>query len=353
MTDNYKDTVLQRLQEHWDYAVDCGYNEERFLGIFCYGSQNYGTANEDSDVDSRLIILPTFEELCLGTSATSECLDYKDTGEHINIMDINTLRNMFIKQNINFIEILFTEYFILNPRYKELWNVYFINNRELIAHYDKHKAFTSIIGQTLHLIDLENEDKFTDKDLYNAYRLNYFLQDYIADKPYSTCIRPEESAINFLKKIKAGKYFANREHMEASAKELYEVLIETKEKYEGSVASSIQERNEAAKALKDGTIEILKYSFDNTQNGISKEEFYKNLTNAETKAYQSIIRKIGWEGTVIISKLVEENKISRPVYNNLLIKMQRYGVAEITNMGVKGTYIEITDNALKEEAIYF
>ena len=37
---------------------------------------------------------------------------------------------MFEKQNINFIEILFTEYKWVNPKFQKLWEDYFINNRE-------------------------------------------------------------------------------------------------------------------------------------------------------------------------------------------------------------------------------
>ena len=38
-------------------------------------------------------------------------------------------------------------------------------------------------------------------------------------------------------------------------------------------------------------------------------------------------------------KIVEETGISRPVFKNLFVKLEKNKVATITNQGVKGTYI--------------
>lgn len=42
-----KEKIMKRLQEHLDYVINLGYNEDRILGIFLYGSQNYGFADRD------------------------------------------------------------------------------------------------------------------------------------------------------------------------------------------------------------------------------------------------------------------------------------------------------------------
>ena len=96
-----REPILKRLQEHWDYAVRQGVDPDRIVGVFLYGSQNYGFANPDSDVDSKLIIVPSFEDMCLKSDWLSKELHLED--EHIEVKDIRELRNMFLKQNINFI----------------------------------------------------------------------------------------------------------------------------------------------------------------------------------------------------------------------------------------------------------
>ena len=51
-------------------------------------------------------------------------------------------------------------------------------------------------------------------------------------------------------------------------------------------------------------------------------------------------------GYVSIAQLTENNNISRPVFKNVLQKMKDSKVAEVTNKGVKGTYIEIIDSSI-------
>ena len=50
------------------------------------------------------------------------------------------------------------------------------------------------------------------------------------------------------------------------------------------------------------------------------------------------------EGTISISKLLEESDISRPVFKSTLNKIEKYYIAEVTNMGVKGTNIKLLTN---------
>ena len=55
-------TVMERVQEHYDEALEY-FPEDRIVGIFLQGSQNYGLEIPSSDVDTKLIVVPTFEEI--------------------------------------------------------------------------------------------------------------------------------------------------------------------------------------------------------------------------------------------------------------------------------------------------
>lgn len=341
-----KEKILKRLQEHWNYAVSLGYNEDRFLGIFLYGSQNYGFANEDSDIDSKLIILPSFADICLHKEWISKELHYEN--EHIEVKDIRMLREMFMKQNINFIEMLYSEYFILNPKYADLFNSYFIKNKDAISHFDRNKAVKSISGQLLHTL---RQDPTDNKKLYNAHRLYYFLRDYLNGKAYSECIQPKAEEYEFLWKLKYGLLEICSD-AETKLKMAEKLDLKVKELVEANENLDSPCQKEAAAALDSGVVEILKYSFvENQPQTASKKEFFKQLTNTETKAYYSIVKEIGEEGNITISKLVEKNSISRPVYNNLITKMKENNVASVVSMGMKGTYIKILETELKAEAV--
>ena len=78
----------------------------------------------------------------------------------------------------------------------------------------------------------------------------------------------------------------------------------------------------------------------------NKDEFLKMLTDMEKQGLKIILTKIkNGEEYISISKLIKESNISRPVFKNILQKMKDNGVAEIENMGVKGTYVKILDGS--------
>lgn len=122
------DKVQQRIQEHYNIAVD---EEYEVVGVFLQGSQNYGLAYEDSDVDSKAILLPRFNDFVLNKQPVSTTL-ILDNDEHIDLKDVRLMFDCFKKQNINFVEILFTKYKVLNPKYETLLQPLF-DNGELIA----------------------------------------------------------------------------------------------------------------------------------------------------------------------------------------------------------------------------
>ena len=145
-----KTAILNRLKVHWDYAAQY-FDEDRFLGIFLYGSQNYGTELKKSDIDSKIILLPTFNDFCLSPEMVSKEITLS-CGEKIDIKDIRLFRQNCMKHSINYIETLFTEYYILNPKYENLFKLYFINNREDIAHCDQEKAILNVSHQIFHTL---------------------------------------------------------------------------------------------------------------------------------------------------------------------------------------------------------
>ena len=186
------------LENHKNAMVAAGFKEENILGIFAYGSQNYNFATENSDWDTKAIIVPSFEDLVLKRPVTKE-VKVEETDEHCEVKDIREMVEMFKKQNINFIEILFTEYKWVNPIYKDIWEKYFEANRERIAYYDMNKTLESICGQSLRTI---RQNPTNGKQIANAYRLFVFLYQYLKEKPYLECITLDGKMKEFLLDLK-------------------------------------------------------------------------------------------------------------------------------------------------------
>lgn len=72
------------------------------------------------------------------------------------------------------------------------------------------------------------------------------------------------------------------------------------------------------------------------------EDFYKALTDNEKTAFIAIRETIGLSGNISIVKMIQKTNLSRPVWTSLLAKMEKFGIAQVKNQGVKGTYIEIS-----------
>lgn len=118
--------IRKRVQEHYDYIKD----KYEVVALFLQGSQNYGldVYDEDytSDVDTKAIVLPTFDDFILSKEPISKTI-VLENDEHIDVKDIRVMFTMFKKANISYIELLYTDYFIINPKYehivKELMNI--------------------------------------------------------------------------------------------------------------------------------------------------------------------------------------------------------------------------------------
>lgn len=193
----YMRDIQQALQEHKQRVLEAGYTEEQILGIFLYGSQNYGTALETSDVDTKCVLIPTLAEVMFNKIQIKELKLYND--EHCEVMDICHLIYNLKKQNINFVEILFTEYKWINPKYQYLWNVFFEKIREEISHYDMNKCLQSICGQAIRTL---KQNPLNGKKCSNGRRLQYFLTHYLNGDEYETCIKPNQKVIDEILSIK-------------------------------------------------------------------------------------------------------------------------------------------------------
>lgn len=71
------------------------------------------------------------------------------------------------------------------------------------------------------------------------------------------------------------------------------------------------------------------------------KEFFNDLTVNENKAFFAIKEEIGSSGNISVVKMIQKTGLSRPVWTSLLQKMEKFGIAQIKNQGVKGTHIEL------------
>lgn len=173
--------------------------ESRIVGVFLQGSQNYGLSTKDSDVDTKCILVPTFNDIALNKKPISTT-HVLDNNEHLDLKDIRLYIETFYKQNLNFLEILFTPYKYINPLYKEEWQ-HLIDNREAIAHMNPVRAAKSMKGiahEKFHAMEHPYPSKieiiqkygYDGKQVSHLLRVYDYLSRYIDGESYESCLRP-------------------------------------------------------------------------------------------------------------------------------------------------------------------
>ena len=188
--------IMRRLNEHLLCFRESFANE--WVGIFLQGSQNYGLDYEDSDIDTKVIVLPSFEDIVFNRKPVSTTL-VMPNDEHVDVKDIRLMFECFRKQNINFVEILFTKYFILNPEYAALFRP-LMKVREAIGRYNNYAAVSCMAGMVWEkrksltkphpsAAGVVEKYGYDGKQLHHMERILEFYIKYAAGEPYSKCLR--------------------------------------------------------------------------------------------------------------------------------------------------------------------
>lgn len=207
-----EESIMERVYDHLDESFN-HFDRGRIVGIFLQGSQNYGLDYEKSDVDTKLIVTPTFREIAFNKSPVSTT-HVRANDEHIDFKDIRLYIQTFRKQNLNFLEILFTPFQWVNWRYANEW-YRLVDNREAVAHYNLYQAVKAMKGMALekfHAMEHPYPSKaeilakygYDPKQVSHLVRIEDFLGRYIRGESYEECLCPKW--IEFIMNIKLGSY---------------------------------------------------------------------------------------------------------------------------------------------------
>ena len=198
------ENVVKVLQRNFRYFVEM-FPDKRPFFISLLGSQNYHLDDEKSDIDCRLVFIPSLKDLVFN-ECKSKTIDTND-----GILSIMSIQDFFFclkKQNFNMVESIYSQYIFCNDYYQDEFQK-LKNNREAISHYNieaSAKNLFGCIGQQLKL--LEKSDFSNEKDsktLASAMRLINLLEFYLKDHTYDECIF-NSSDPSFIKQVKRGMF---------------------------------------------------------------------------------------------------------------------------------------------------
>ncbi len=256
--------IKDRLFEHLD---DARKENPNYFFIGLQGSQNYDLSYEGSDVDSKMLVLPSFEDFTLNRKPKSYT-HLMPNEEHVDVKDIRLMFDCFWKQNINFLEILFSRWAIFNDEYSTEYED-LLKLRERIAHYNNYAAMNCMVGMAKEKFKalkhpypatMEKIEKYgyDGKQLHHIMRMDEFMTAYREGYTFEECLTyyPKYGKDSLLRAKKNGYCLEYAEEMAAS---IIKRMDEEKAKYMAEVPLKVdyEVRAQAERIM----VEVLKKNF--------------------------------------------------------------------------------------------
>mgnify|MGYP003295943996 CR=1 FL=1 len=212
---NREEKIMKRVQEHYDYLQSLGYE---IVCVCLQGSQNYGLDEDSddyqSDIDTKAIVLPPLDDFIAAASPVSTVV-IMDNNEHAEVKDIRVMFDMFKKANISYIELLYTDFKIINPEWAELIEPLFAN-RARISNYHRNQFLRCIAGMAMekrkalchpypNLIEKIEKWGYDGKQLHHCVRLYNFITRFLNGESLDTCYKVGIPMHNILMNYKKQK----------------------------------------------------------------------------------------------------------------------------------------------------
>ena len=321
-----KETIRQKLDDITS-KLQQKYNEKYIFGVFVLGNATYNLAEDIDELAYMMVRLPSFEEMCLRTPEIVFDEDYPN----VEIIDWGVFGNFYVQQNNILIQqFLFTDYYNVNPRYKKYYENIIRPAAEDIFAYGHTARLQSAKEIALGILKSE-QMCLTGLQAMEAARLALVIDLYLHNTPCEDCVKLNKSMyISYLLDIKHGNTVIHPDEL------LTQMTIPS--------AKNNEEPKQIKQLIEKITIDILRMA---VTKDIDEQYFLQCLTAKEKIALDSLLNYLDeGEGNVSIVKMIEKAGVSRPVFMGLIQKMKDHKIAEIKNMGVKGTYFHILNQNL-------
>ena len=212
--------IYADMQNKWDWLRN-NHPELDVIFMIAKGSMNYDmmvfTENYQSDVDVEVIICPTLDQIIRGDDMIYTTYVMKDNS-HVTVRDIRIFKNLLFKQNLAFLELLHSKYFlVVGDNEKELLKELQDMSDE-IDKIDQVRFFKALKGMMLekqkaltHLYPNQKEEiekyGYARKQFHHIERIYYMMLEMVCEnKPYKYVLILHEATRNDLLDFKINHY---------------------------------------------------------------------------------------------------------------------------------------------------
>lgn len=216
-----KKNMKEKMEAHLFEAKMLGFFNKEMVFLGLQGSQNYNLDNEFSDVDTKLLTLPSFDTLALNKQPLSTTY-VLENNEHMDLKDFRLFLPTLRKQNVNFVEMLFTEYYYVNSLYKEEW-MKLVAAREQVARFSPNRTVMAMRGIACNKYKVFNnkvsegfkeELGYDPKQVYQMGRVVEFVHRYVEEKDtYAELLKSQQRDLLLSLKRGALSYREAEEYM--------------------------------------------------------------------------------------------------------------------------------------------
>lgn len=204
-----------------EFLEDQGYE---VIYVALYGAQNYNLQREGSDFDYKAVVVPKLEDVVFNVKPTSLTLDLPEINGQVDVKDIRFMIDQWKKGASNFVELLFSDWFWINPEYYLLMS-WFRENAEQIAFANVPsavKAIGGMIEEKFHALDHPypvqvdevNEFGYAAKQLSHEMRLVSMLERF-GHSSYAELLKPSDieelRRWKYIYEVKTQKGFFSKE----------------------------------------------------------------------------------------------------------------------------------------------
>lgn len=207
---------------------------QKFGKGFCfsalYGSQNYDLATAESDVDVKVAFLPSTRDLLLSGKRQAMTLTKNgSTDNTVLAKDLRDVFNEFYKQNLNFLEVLATPYFVVEPPYAEMMNELRKRSNEVARYYER--GFYLCTCGLFNKLDTDFQKGRVDKKKFTfGLYLRDFMNKYSNGVEFKDCFESENKNFYISVRLADSDNFVERYNCKGDYHELwYEARADMRE----------------------------------------------------------------------------------------------------------------------------
>lgn len=325
------------LKEQYEYCKTL-YPLENIIGIYAYGQIHYNINATLDDLKTELVYIPSFKEIYTSTNIIYENIVYNN--RTISIRDLRYAYNAVQNGDAFFIHSLYTPYYVVNYKYEDYFNKYFRNKADSIFAGSKFPRVRACAKNMLNIIQ-----EVKNGNLDNLYMIRHWLEAgtrYLDNKDFWYCIQPQSE--------EERKWYS-------AARQAPEIILRDNKNYLSEMEKAAYNLLYACDKAQVLKASIPAFDLDEAISVFFKShlnrtypfvQFMKEVNDIEKSAIITLasVLEVGEEKLISFNKLSRDSGISRVIFTNLLSKLEKYGLAEVTSKGPKGTIIKLNGDEL-------